>query len=264
MKNHGTELRACSKKQLIDLQAQAGLAYAGLPATITNRILADKTGFREKLMACAIREFGFSAKMREQADLLKKFFKVVFDVDNMEVTNFYFPECKGFDQYMVVPKQLSVRDILRNIEQRWGVNPGKFHNLDNLYTNLRNLERSSNHARPVGDYAFSHVGGPGPDKVHMGKSYVQSLEEGFDFMSLKEFLLASAFNRFTQGSFFVDTDGATTTSTLFSVKDYPTSPDLLNVSASWRELDSLLWIGNSSKTARYGKTGPRQIIIGHL
>jgi hypothetical protein len=262
MKNHGTDLRACSKKQLIDMQSQAGLAYAGLPATITSRILADKTGFRSHLLRLAIKEYGLSEKMLEQFRVLRGFFREVFNLSDTPMEGIYVPEIKGFEQYMVVPKQLSARDILRCIEQKWGVNPGKFHNLHSLYENLQNLERSSNHARPVGDYAFSHVGGPTPDKVHLGKTYVESLEEGFDFMSLKEFLLATAFNKYTKGEFFVDTDGATITSTLFSAKDYP-SPDMVNVSASWRETDSLLWIGNHSKITGYGKTGPRQIIIGY-
>ena len=254
MRTHVTEPKICSKRQLIQLQSEAGLALEEIWSSTANRILGNKRNFRQ-LMKDLVRErFGLPPNILEQVVLIEAFFQNVFDLKISGLSSMEFPEKNGFDTFMVVPDDLTEDQILLVYKQKWDIVTETWATQVHL-----NTDGSKSQSRPEGLYLFGHRDGDTPDKQLLGKSY-DNCGAGRDFMDTREYLLASGFHKFIKGEFmdFNDKFAWTTTSSVWG--------DGYVVSACADEEDGAgkgIRLGHIPSNYRDRDRGPREIIIAN-
>lgn len=203
MGTHGTNLRICSREQLIMLQGEAGRALENLPMNVAHNIQGDRTRFRERVLKMAMEEFSFpTLGLMEQQ--LKSFFKEVFGI-RIVLPNHDLQLTGKRNALMFVPWDFTEGMIIDAYRKKWDYSCPDFH------PNL--LDRSLEQPRPDVDpgYCFTFHLGLEPDEKTLGKFAHKGFSEtGIqETLSLKEYLLSSGFMKF-QYDEFMDTRGTKT------------------------------------------------------
>ncbi len=208
MANHGTELKACSKKQLIQVQGEVALALENISTSTATRILGDKGQFRELMQRMVREHFGRPLGYSNHLSFLKQFFSELFGIQ-LDVESLDFPVLFGFQSFMVVPQHLSEDQIMAAYLSKFDLQYLRNH----MEPVAKSIDRTKEQPRPQGLYTFAHRGGIKADERYLNKSG-GNIPVG-TFMNAKEYLLVTGFHRFVEGK-FMDSDGWTRTSSIWT------------------------------------------------
>lgn len=203
MGTHGTNLRICSREQLITLQSEAGRALQNAPMNIAHNIQGDRTRFREEVLEMVLEKFNIPTPSLMESQL-QSFFKGVFG-GRIALPDHGLQLTGRQNALMFVPWDFTEEGIIDAYRKKWDYSCPDFH--------PKLLDRSLEQPRPdvAPGYCFTFHLGLKPDEKTLGKFAHQGFSEtGIqETLSLKEYLLISGFMKF-QYDEFMDTRGTKT------------------------------------------------------
>lgn len=132
---------------------------------------------------------------KEYALLVQDFFAGIFDTE-IDPSRILMPVIPPGFLWMVMPKGLASAKIYEKIEEHLNVVPGSFLKLEE-----KNLMLSCPQERPIGTYVYSYSGEQSPDVEYVGMSQEDVAKIKLSFMTIPEYLLATAFNKFRCNEF---------------------------------------------------------------
>lgn len=127
--------------------------------------------------------------------LLQDFFAAILDVE-LDLLKIQPPVISPGCIWMVNPEGLLLQKIYKNIGERFAVVPGSW-----LKLTSENLALSCPQIRPTGTYVFSYRHRQSPDEEYIGMSQEEAGKINLSFMTVQEYLLATAFNKFVHNEF---------------------------------------------------------------
>ena len=220
--------------------------------TAQEKIIAKGGEFQELLlpgMALLVAEVlnKLAGRKHPCAELLERYFHEVFGY-TLDLTGVVFPEKEGFATYMAVPSDLDEDQIFSRITTYFKVGQYAYQS-----PVVSNINRDVEQKRPQGLYVFSHRGGDEPDAEYRNKSYDDATEMGMTFMSSKEYLLATGFHHWVNKDHFMDVNGWTRTSSLWSGGRL--------VLGGWDPSDGDLYLSYGFRGFRRPDSGPRELVL---
>jgi hypothetical protein len=204
-----------------------------------------RTGFAS-VVASALNKM--SGRKHRQAELIEQYFAEVLGYA-IDLTGVVFPEKKGFVTYMAVPTNLDEDQIFSCITTYFEVGQYSWQS-----PVADTINRKIEQKRPQGIYVFAHVGRDEPDAKHLGKSYDDAMAGNMIFMNPKEYLLATGFHRWVNKNHFMDMNGWTRTSSLWS--------DGRLVCGYWPPCASRLCLRYGTRDRHHSVDGPRELFLG--
>ena len=127
--------------------------------------------------------------------LLETFFASVFGLQ-VNLAGLTFPNLPAGRVSLVKPEELSLQETHEKVSKHFEVIPGSWLKLEE-----GNLRLSCHQSRPPGTYVFSYRDRQFTDEEYRGMSQEEAAKVGLSFMTIQEYLLATAFNRFVHNEF---------------------------------------------------------------
>lgn len=197
-----------SIEQALDIGYLATVVFANMTKTQGGAVLKSslsKKEFQNEVAKLFNIEFKSGNGNPEHILLLEKFYREVLRKEVL-FSDIIFPERNDVTGRMVVIPELNFDEMIENIASFFNVNECRYKKNDNI----QKMQQ-----RPSGIYAFSYAETDEPDNKHCGKSQNDALKDCFLFADHIEYVLMTAFYKFTKGK-FMDVKGWTSTSSRWS------------------------------------------------
>ncbi len=175
--------------------------------------------------------------------LLETFYRTVLKKE-VSLSDIVFPERDDATGRMVHILDLNYNEMMENISMYFGCEEYRCKKNDNI----QKMQQ-----RPGGIYTFAYHEKDEPDKKHLGKSQNRALNEGFPFADHTEYILITAFNRFTKGKWMDKYPKVTRTSSRWS--------DGYQVCGCWNSGSSRLYLGGGYVVSAIPGNGPCELFI---
>jgi len=234
-----------SIEQALDMGHLATRILAQMPKSKGDEFLksiASKKAFQKEVAKLFDIELKLGNGNPEHILLLEKFYREVLRKE-VSFSNIIFPERNDVSGRMVVIPGLNFDEMMENIAKFFGCNE---------YRYMKNDKIQKMQQRSSGVYAFAYGETDEPDDKHRNKSQNDALKEGFLFADHIEYVLMTAFYRFTKNK-FMDVKGWTRTSSRWSTGDL--------VCGGWRSGGSRLDLGDGNVVDSDGDAGPRELFL---
>jgi hypothetical protein len=134
-------------------------------------------------------------EFKVDTSLLETFFASVLGLQ-LNLEGLTLPVARPGLASMVKPAGLTSRELYEKISEHFEVIPGSWLKLED-----KNVKLSCPQPRPDGAYVFSYRDRQFTDEEHIGMSQKEVAKIGLSFMTIPEYLLATAFTRFVRGEF---------------------------------------------------------------